>query len=294
MTTSWKTKLRAFRIWQRKPYDVGPLPQTWHDCNTCRTHFQGRYCPNCGQKATVGRYSFKTALLHFLDVWGMGNRGMFHTLRDLILRPGYMIRDYLSGMQNAYFPPFKLFFVLTTISLLVSHGINLRTTNYYQQARIESHESIEQVKEGLADGTGHPDFQLLYNTFDIILSFQENYPNLFSLSILIVLSLFLYPMFRRCPAIPDLRYSEFFVALIFTNNMYSLYSIVIEFFAIGKTGNTLEFLTMPLMLIPLKQLTGYPWWRVIVYALLTVALYFALIILGTAAITLIDLYQQSR
>ena len=52
----------------------------------------------------------------FLDVWGMGNRGMFRTLRDLILRPGYLIRDYISGMQMAYFPPFKLLFLLTALS----------------------------------------------------------------------------------------------------------------------------------------------------------------------------------
>ena len=53
------------------------------------------------------------AFLNFLDVWGLGNRGMFRTIRDLVLRPGYMIRDYLKGMQMAYFPPFNMFFLLT-------------------------------------------------------------------------------------------------------------------------------------------------------------------------------------
>jgi hypothetical protein len=30
----------------------------------------------------------------------MGNRGMFRTLRDLILRPGYLIRDYILAALN--------------------------------------------------------------------------------------------------------------------------------------------------------------------------------------------------
>ena len=73
----------------------------------------------------------ENALLLFLDVWGMGNRGMFRTLRDLVLRPGYMIRDYISGMQMAYFPPFKLLFLLTAFTLVVQSGINLKGENYF-------------------------------------------------------------------------------------------------------------------------------------------------------------------
>ena len=102
-----------------------------HTCSTCGTVFVGNYCPRCGQSAKIGRYSFRKAFLLFIDVWGLGNRGMFHTLRDLLLRPGYMIRDYLSGMQMAYFPPFKMFFLLSTLSILVSSGLNIKGENSF-------------------------------------------------------------------------------------------------------------------------------------------------------------------
>ena len=94
--------LRAFRIWQRRPYEVAPLSEESHECSSCKTVFTGNYCPRCGQPSEVGRFSFKKALLLFLDVWGIGNRSMFRSLRDLMFRPGYMIRDYLRGMQSAY------------------------------------------------------------------------------------------------------------------------------------------------------------------------------------------------
>ena len=74
-----------------------------------------------------GRYSFKKALLLFLDFWGVGNRGMFRSILDLILLPGYMIRDYLRGMQIAYFPPFKMFFLLIALSLVVDSGLNIQS-----------------------------------------------------------------------------------------------------------------------------------------------------------------------
>ena len=94
-------KWKAFCEWQRRPSRIPQMTEVHHRCCTCGQEYQGNYCPCCGQSARIGRYSFKNALLLFLDVWGMGNRGMFRTLRDLILRPGYLIRDYISGMQMA-------------------------------------------------------------------------------------------------------------------------------------------------------------------------------------------------
>jgi hypothetical protein len=121
-----KHRWAVFQRWQRIPHRVKALSREEHDCPTCHTHYQGNYCPRCGQSAGVGRYSFKKAFLLFIDVWGMGNRGMYHTIRDLILRPGYMARDYLKGMQMAYFPPFKMLFLLTTLSVIVAHGLNIK------------------------------------------------------------------------------------------------------------------------------------------------------------------------
>ena len=129
-----KEKYRVFKEWQQRPYQVAPLTREEHTCATCGTSYQGNYCPRCGQSSRIGRYSVKTAFLLFLDVWGLGNRGMFRTIRDLLLRPGYMIRDYLGGMQMAYFPPFKMFFLLATLSILVNGGLNIKGDNQFETA----------------------------------------------------------------------------------------------------------------------------------------------------------------
>ena len=74
--------LRAFHIWQHRPYEVAPLSDVSHKCTSCGTEYTGNFCPRCGQSAKIGRFSFKKAILHFLDVWGVGNRSMFRTIRD--------------------------------------------------------------------------------------------------------------------------------------------------------------------------------------------------------------------
>ena len=91
---------------------------TAHVCINCGKDFTGRFCPQCGQASHWSRFSWKQAILNLLDVWGLGNRPIFRTIRDLFWRPGYMARDYLNGHRQNYFPPFKLLAV--TIVLLVS------------------------------------------------------------------------------------------------------------------------------------------------------------------------------
>ena len=305
-SNSLQEKYQSFREWQQRPYQVAPLSEEAHDCPTCGTHFEGNYCPRCGQSAKIGRYSFKKAFLLFLDVWGLGNRGMFRTLRDLILRPGYMIRDYLSGMQMAYFPPFKMFFLLITLSLLVDTGLNIKGINRIKQqkeqfvmglekadaerqdettttdsvslAKLSAEEKakLEKTQE-LANGISYSTTSLAKKMFEWI--FQHF--ALFMLVGLLLVSGPLYWMFRHCPAIPDLSYSEFFVAMIFVTNMQNIYSILTSFLCLSTK---VEFLIYLLSIIPIRQLSGYSYWqtilRVIVALILFAVIGSVLLILG--------------
>ena len=149
--------LRAFHIWQQRPHELAPLSEESRTCSSCGTVYQGNFCPRCGQSARVGRFSFKKAALLFLDVWGMGNRSMFRSLRDLMLRPGFMIRDYLRGMQSAYFPPFKMFFLLAAFSLVVEHGFNfgLDVNDVQDEAPKTEQTAMENTKIARHDLTVH-------------------------------------------------------------------------------------------------------------------------------------------
>lgn len=120
-----KRKLRAFdlkmdrrqRVPSAKPKTID---ETMHICSNCGHKYVGRHCPQCGQAGTWQRYTFKQAILNFLDIWGLGNRPMFRTLKELFWRPGYMVRDYLDGRRQFYFPPFKLLALVIMLLLLIS------------------------------------------------------------------------------------------------------------------------------------------------------------------------------
>ena len=235
-----KERYRRFKEWEQQPHEVAPLSENEHECATCGTHFEGNYCPRCGQSAKIGRYSFKKALLLFLDVWGVGNRGMFRSLRDLILRPGYMIRDYLRGMQMAYFPPFKMFFLLFTLTILIQSGLNIKGLNYYEQQKQEEEVMVRDALNRMKDVDGSSEAQKtkaetkaktakqkrtdeLFDhakaEVDRIMAIEEewidSHESFFMLILLLLFSWPLWLLFRHCPAIPDMRLSECIVAMVY-------------------------------------------------------------------------------
>ena len=286
-----KEKYEKFKAWQIKPHEVKKLSAEKHVCATCHTEFHGNFCPRCGQKAVIGRYSFKTAFLLFLDVWGLGNRGMFRTIRDLLLRPGYMIRDYLNGMQMAYFPPFKMFFLLIAFLVLVNSGLNIRMMNTINNEKEHVNKSFdESVKKDQEDKIDKKTFNEIaiddtinINGKNIPLKKDEN-SNKFKLNgreyslkffdtlkkftnwvmdnqtlvnflLLLVLSGPMYLLFRKNKKFPDVRYSEFFVSMVYITNMMTIIDIIGGFFLPGNSSVTI--LASALSIIPLKQLYGY-------------------------------------
>lgn len=289
-----KEKIKNFREWQQRPFVPAPLPDVEHECANCHDLYKGAFCPRCGQSAKIGRYSLKTAFKNFIDVWGLGNRGMFRAIRDLILRPGYMIRDYLGGMQMSYFPPFKMFFLLAALSLAVANGMNIKGKTFSDEEilsepeteiveQTETEKNVDTVtysedKKSTSELTSEQR-EFLRNIprriINSIERFDEKFPNIVTLLLLMILSGGLYLFFRHCPNIPDLRYSEFFVALVYSNNMYSIYTITFYFLCLP----TLVRLSIFLLVIPLKQMSGYSWWQTILRFLVAGAVMFVLVIL---------------
>lgn len=312
--------LRAFHMWQRRPYEVAPLKNETHTCASCKTVFTGNYCPRCGQAAEVGRFSFKKTVMMFLDLWAIGNRSMLRTIRDLILRPGYMIRDYISGMRSAYFPPFQMFCLLATFSLIVEQGIDLGLSDEKKAIPTEqtTAPSTESLKEGLdqaedattlivesqkedraRDGKSFfqnrekvkasPVVHAIDRTIKVLDKLRDMNPSVFSLLTLMLFSLPLYLFLRHSPNIPDLRFSEFAVALVYTSNAYSIFSII---------GNLLgsfiiQLLAILMIFVTLKQFTGYSKKRLLGYITLSL-LIVSTILIVLCSIVIYVLYVTTK
>jgi hypothetical protein len=99
---------------------------------------------------------------------------------------------------------------------------------------------------------------------------------------LIALLLFTAPlflMFRHSPAIPDLRFSECFVAMIYITDMLLIYSTVSSVLCFDDMADMVYgILLLFLFIVPVRQLSGYSYWSTI-WRLLVALIPFCIIVI---------------
>ena len=98
---------------------------TAETCKNCNHIITGNFCVECGQKASVHRYSFQHFIEHDLihGVWHVDN-GIIFTIKELFTRPGHSIREFINGKRVGYFN----FVTLLVLIFSVSHFLGDYTT----------------------------------------------------------------------------------------------------------------------------------------------------------------------
>lgn len=86
-------------------------------CLNCNTEFQGKFCPECGQRADTKRFTIRFIFSNLLQAILSNDGGVWTTLKSLFTRPGAMVVDILNGKRKSYFSPFPMLFL--TLSLYV-------------------------------------------------------------------------------------------------------------------------------------------------------------------------------
>ncbi|MBQ8050167.1 MAG: DUF3667 domain-containing protein [Bacteroidaceae bacterium] len=135
---------------QRADYNVTRSEER-HTCPHCQNKYAGHYCPQCGLGCDSSRFTAKTIMRKMLDVIGFeedGQHSLLRTLRDLLWRPGYMIRDYLGGHSPAYFQPFKLLLLLVLIFTLLIHMLGIEGST---ESFTESMKKVAELQESEAE-----------------------------------------------------------------------------------------------------------------------------------------------
>lgn len=87
-------------------------------CVECQAPVSTRYCGHCGRKVYQSSVLMDTAV-HTAQVLMNIDGRWRRTLRDLFLRPGYLLTRYLSGDRHLYANPVLMLLVLTSLSVLL-------------------------------------------------------------------------------------------------------------------------------------------------------------------------------
>lgn len=90
-------------------------------CKNCAHEYEGKYCPQCGQRAKVKRITTKAVFEEIRERLLHLDSGFLFTFLQLVRRPGAAIREFIEGKRAPYTKPIKFMLWATAINLLVMH-----------------------------------------------------------------------------------------------------------------------------------------------------------------------------
>lgn len=90
-------------------------------CLNCGAPILGAFCHSCGQSANIHRFTVASFFTHDVihGVWHV-DKGIFFTLKEILLRPGYAARAYVGGKRRSYFNVLTLALLIIAFTLFVS------------------------------------------------------------------------------------------------------------------------------------------------------------------------------
>jgi len=90
-----------------------PTSEACANCNAAITGGQN-YCPLCGQKTPTPRLTVHEIGMEFIHALAHVDRSALSLIWQLIIRPGVVAHDYVTGKRKRYFGPFA--FLVVTVA----------------------------------------------------------------------------------------------------------------------------------------------------------------------------------
>lgn len=88
-----------------------------HDktCLNCGAIVEERYCTRCGQENVEPKESVGHLIRHFFEDITHFDGKFFVTVKDLIIRPGFLTREYVAGRRATYLNPIRMYIFISAV-----------------------------------------------------------------------------------------------------------------------------------------------------------------------------------
>jgi hypothetical protein len=92
-------------------------------CLNCNAALTESFCPRCGQKNLEPKESIWDLINHFFHNITHYDGKIFTTLKLLVVKPGFLSREYLRGRRAAYLHPIHLYVLTSTVFFILFFSI---------------------------------------------------------------------------------------------------------------------------------------------------------------------------
>lgn len=232
-------------------------------CKNCGTVFSGNYCNQCGQKANIQRINLRHLLHNFFHALTHLDTGYIHTLKELAIRPGHTIREYLQGKRSKHSDPLLMLLIIGGLCSVLYNHYHLKTLSSVDLSTFKGEMQMVSLKFYVLAFFG---YSLVLSLFDYLIFRYKGYNyfellvmNIFACIEILFLLILLVPVFLLLGSSEVIIYLRFAISL---SLMAYLIFVRYQFFEVAGNKTALRRLVADASAVVLfVVLTGWRTWQ---------------------------------
>src|ERR1700761_9014191 len=87
-------------------------------CLNCGKIVEERFCSHCGQENLEPVESVGHLIGHFFEDLTHFDGKFFVTVKDLLIKPGFLTREYVAGRRMTYLNPIRMYIFISAVFFL--------------------------------------------------------------------------------------------------------------------------------------------------------------------------------
>ncbi|RMG83499.1 MAG: DUF3667 domain-containing protein, partial [Bacteroidetes bacterium] len=98
-------------------------------CKKCGSEVNGKYCSNCGHPYKTERISRKYVLNELWDIINF-HKGIFYTIKELLIRPGTVIKEFLREDRTRLVKPISFIIICSLFYMFVNQVLHFEDSYF--------------------------------------------------------------------------------------------------------------------------------------------------------------------
>ncbi len=249
-------------------------------CLNCETEFEGKFCPECGQRADTGRFTVSFIFTNFLQGILSNDGGVWFTLKNLFTRPGQMMIDIINGKRKSYFSPFPMLFLTLSLYVIIFAFTGSKDDDF-------SVGDLDKVEVTTENQENNNDNILRDKVISYVIVFNNLYKNHYATVMVLTIPLYLFASRISYGRNNRKRYNwgEYCIPVVYATILVFLYRCLLSIiFAISDKlydflDNWVWVVFLAAFTVCFKKMLGFSIVKTVWRTLLMCVVYYAVIIL---------------
>lgn len=130
------------------------------NCKNCNKEINSKFCPDCGQPASLKRIDRKY-IIHEIEHVLHFERGILYTIRELTINPGRNIRKYLSENISRLVKPIIFIIIMSLIYTVLTHLFHVEDDYVkYQESKGAAPSTISNIVKWVQGHYGYANIMM--------------------------------------------------------------------------------------------------------------------------------------